>query len=137
MKTSNQILYWLPRISCILGILFISMFALDSFGPNLTPWQQIGAFIIHLVPSFVLLSILLVAWKWELTGGILLTIIGLLASPWIYHLNYHRTQSVSTSLLILLMITFPFILTGILFIASHYVRKRKDHLMDSNHPMSS
>jgi hypothetical protein len=100
------------------------MFALDSFGPNLTPWQQIGAFIIHLVPSFVLLSILLVAWKWELTGGILLTVMGLLASPWIYHLNYRRTQSVSTSLLILLMITFPFILTGILFIISHYARKR-------------
>jgi type VI protein secretion system component VasK len=112
------------------------MFALDSFGPNLTLWQQLGAFIIHLVPSFILLAILLIAWKWELIGGILLTVMGLLATPWIYHLNYHRTQSVSTSLLILLIITFPFVLTGILFIVSYYARRKKDHLMDSNHSMS-
>ena len=55
MKTSLAVYHWLPRILCILSILFISMFALDAFAPNLTIWQQITDFLIHLIPSFILL----------------------------------------------------------------------------------
>jgi hypothetical protein len=33
----------------------VSLFALDAFVPDLTRAQQVGAFLIHLVPSFVLL----------------------------------------------------------------------------------
>ena len=60
MKTFIKILHWLPRIICILAILVVSMFALDSFAPELTFWQQIGGFLMHLIPSFVLLSILII-----------------------------------------------------------------------------
>ncbi len=51
MKTIVKILYWAPRILCIMAILFISMFALDSFEPGLNIWQQIGAFLIPLIPT--------------------------------------------------------------------------------------
>jgi len=30
------------------------MFALDAFSPGLTVWQQIGAFLVHLVPTYIL-----------------------------------------------------------------------------------
>ena len=66
MKTSIRVFHWLPRIICILAILFVSLFAADAFAPGLTIWQQLGAFFIHLIPSFILLSLLIVAWKWEL-----------------------------------------------------------------------
>jgi len=36
MKTTTKILYWSPRILCILAILFISIFALDAFEPGHT-----------------------------------------------------------------------------------------------------
>ena len=66
METKVKVLHWLPRIICILAILFVSMLALDSFAPGLTIWQQLGAFLMHLIPSFVLLVFLVIAWKWEL-----------------------------------------------------------------------
>ncbi|MCJ7467949.1 MAG: hypothetical protein MUO53_14805 [Maribacter sp.] len=76
MKTGKTVLYWLPRILGILAILFISLFAMDSFGPRLTFWQQLGGFLMHLIPSFLLLALLLVAWKWEYLGGVLFIIVG-------------------------------------------------------------
>jgi hypothetical protein len=125
MKTSLRILHWAPRIICILAILFISLFAADSFAPELTIWQQLGAFFMHLIPSFILFALLIIAWKWELIGGIIFTIIGIVMSPFIFNINHNRNQfSIGASLGIILMITFPFIIVGILFIVSHYMKKK-------------
>ena len=118
MQTRNRILYWSPRILAILAILFISLFALDAFEPSLTLWQQLGGFLIHLIPSFVLLLVLLIAWKREMLGGIIFLVLGLGMSPVIFTLNYSNNLSVWLSLGIIAMITFPFVLTGILFIWS-------------------
>lgn len=123
MKTSVKIIHWTPRIIVIIATLFVSMFALDSFTPERTFIQNLGAFFMHLIPSFVLIVLLIVAWKKELIGGILFTVAGLLLSPFIYLHNYRMNHSVATSLLVLLIITFPFIVAGILFIMSHYRRK--------------
>jgi hypothetical protein len=126
MGTSVKIFHWLPRILCILAILFISMFALDSFSPERTFWQNLGAFLIHLIPSCVLIALLLIAWKWELIGGIIFTIIGLGMSPFIYSHNFHMNHSVGKSLGVILIITVPFIIVGILFIVSHFMKKKQD-----------
>ena len=124
MKTPIRVFHWLPRVICILAILFISMFALDAFAPGLTIWQQLGAFLIHLIPSFVLTALLIVAWKWEYIGGIIFTVIGLGLSPFIFIHNYHMNHSIGMSLVVILMINFPFIITGILFILSHFLKKK-------------
>jgi hypothetical protein len=105
-------------------ILFISLFALDAAAPGMTIWQQFGAYFIHLIPSFILLIFLLVAWKWEYIGGIIFAITGIGMSPVIFMLNYNRNQSITTSLGIILAVTFPFIVTGILFIISHFMKKK-------------
>ena len=124
MKTSIKVIHWTPRIICILAILFISLFALDSFSPDLTIWQQIGALLIHLIPSFVLLILLIVAWKWEFIGGIIFTLIGLGFSPFIFMHNYKMNQSVWMSLTTILIITTPFVIVGILFTVSHSMKKK-------------
>ena len=125
MKTSIKILHWTPRIVCILAILFISIFALDSFRPDLTIWQQIGAFLMHLIPSFVLLALLIVAWKWEYIGGIIFILIGLGFSPIIFMHNYKMNGSIWMSLGLILSITIPFIIVGILFIVSHFKKRNQ------------
>jgi hypothetical protein len=103
------------------------MFALDAFAPGLTIWQQLGAFIMHLLPSFVLLAFLIVAWKWEYLGGIIFILIGLGLSPFIYNLNHTRNNfSVGASLGVLMMITFPFVVVGILFIVSYIIKKNRN-----------
>jgi len=124
MDQLGKILYWLPRTLCIIAILFISLFALDAFAPGLTIWQQIGDFLIHLIPSFILLILLIIAWKWELIGGIIFTVIGIGLSPIVFIHNYNMNHSVWMSLGIISLVTLPFALVGILFIVNHY-RKRK------------
>lgn len=124
MTINSRLIFWLPRIICMLAIIFVSIFALDAFDSNLTVWKQVQRFAMHLVPSFLLLLILLIAWKWELVGGIIFLLIGIGLSPFIYLHNYRMNGSVAMSLLIITTITFPFILVGILFIIGH-VNKRK------------
>ena len=125
MKMSAKFFHWLPRIICILAILFVSLFAADAFAEGLTIWQQLGAFFMHLIPSFVLTAFLIIAWKWELIGGIIIAMTGLVMSPLIFALNHGRNHfSIGASLGIVLMITFPFIVVGILFIISHTLKKK-------------
>ena len=123
MKNSKTIFHWLPRIICILAILLISMFAADAFEPGLTIWQQLGAFFIHLIPSFILLGILILAWYKEFAGGIIFIIIGLVLTPFIFNHNYKMNESVWMSMGIIMTITVPFILVGTLFIVSHKLKK--------------
>ncbi len=124
MKKSTKVIYWLPRIICILAILFVSLFALDAFDHGDTIWQKLGAFIMHLIPSFILLAFLIVAWKWELIGGIIFILIGVGFSPWVFIHNLRMNESVWMSLGIIASITFPFIVVGVLFIIGHYKQKR-------------
>lgn len=119
-----KFLHWTPRIICILAILFVSIFALDAFGEGMTLWQQIKAFLMHLIPSFALLIILIVAWKFELVGGIIFTLIGVIFSPIIFIHNLNMNDSYWLSIGIIMTITFPFILTGVLFIISHSQKKK-------------
>ena len=124
MKKSIKVFHWLPRIICMLAILFVSLFAADAFAPGLTIWQQLGGFIIHLIPSFILLAFLIVAWKWEYIGGIIFIIIGLGLSPFVFMHNYKMNDSIWMSLGIILSITFPFVIVGVLFIVSHFLKKK-------------
>ncbi len=44
MKTYVKVIHWLPRIICILAILFVSLFAADAFDHGENIWQKIGCF---------------------------------------------------------------------------------------------
>jgi len=124
MKKSSKFFYWLPRILCILAILFVSMFALDAFSSEESFIVQLGDFIMHLIPSFVLLFLLIVTWKKELLGGIIFMILGLGMSPFIFKMNYNMNGSFWMSLGIIMMITIPFFIVGVLFLVSYYKNKK-------------
>ena len=125
MATKEKIIRWLPRLLCIGAILFVSMFALDAFEPGKPFGQQLLDFMMHLIPTSILLLLLWVAWKKPFVGGILFAIMGIVTSPLVYNMNYNRTHSVMTSLSIILMITVPFIVVGVLFLVSHKRDKSK------------
>ncbi len=122
-------MHWTPRVLCILAILFVSMFALDSFSPDYTIWQQLKAFFIHLIPTYILILFLIIAWKWEIIGGFMLIIVALGFTPFIYTHNYAMNHSVWMSLSIILMINFPFVITGGLFILSHFLKKKNPRVI--------
>jgi glucose-6-phosphate-specific signal transduction histidine kinase len=116
MDKSHKVLSWTPRILVIVAILFVSIFALDSFSPERTLWQNLAAFAMHMIPSFVLVVVLVIAWRWEFTGGVILTVIGLFFSVFLFIKNYHMNHSAPKSLLVVLLISIPFVAAGILFI---------------------
>ena len=124
MKPSLKIIHWTPRILCILAILFISMFSLDSFDARKSLGEQLQAFAIHLIPVYILIFFLVIAWKWELIGGMLFIILALGFIPLIYIHNFNMNQSVWISLSVILMINIPFVLTGGLFVLSHFLKKK-------------
>lgn len=76
------------------------------------------------VAVFFLITINIeIAWKWELTGSIIFIILGLLLSAFLYTHNCRMNESVGLSLGIVLMMGFPFVLSGILFVLNHKKRK--------------
>ena len=124
---STKILFWVPRILSIIVILFISLFALDAFQPERSIWDQVEDFATHLIPSFILFVLLLVAWKWELIGGAIFLLLGLIFSPIVFNLNYNLNHSVVKSLIAIGLITLPFIFIGVIFMYSSYKIKGKKH----------
>ncbi len=124
MEASVKIYHWVPRIICILALLFVSMFSLDAFDPGLSIGKQILGFIMHQIPVFILLALLIVAWKWEYIGGLIFILLGVILSVLVFIWNYRMNHSIPMSLLVILMVTIPFVVVGILFIVSHNKKKK-------------
>ena len=51
-------LFWTPRILCILFSIVISLFALDVFAEDYSTGEAILAFLIHLIPTAAILAVL-------------------------------------------------------------------------------
>ncbi len=78
MNTNMQrILFWAPRVLCILFALFISVFALDVFSEGYGVGETILALFMHLIPTFVIVIALVIAWRRELIGAILFIAVAL------------------------------------------------------------
>ena len=116
----------MPRILGLLSLLFISMFAADAFETGHPIWQQLANLFMHFIPTFFLTIVLFIAWKWEFIGGIIFILIALGTSPLIFMHNYQVNHfNISQSIVDVLLINFPFVLTGILFIISHKMKKKE------------
>ncbi len=111
---TEKIFYWLPRMITILAILFMGMFSMDVFSMDASLGKKILGFIIHNIPALILAVILVIAWKWEIPGGILMFFAGLLAC---FYFNSFTTNRGS------LVIFIPFMLTGLLFILHSFMFK--------------
>ncbi len=77
-SSMKRVLFWSPRILCILFAAFLSLFALDVFGEGIGFWEAIPALLIHLVPVYFVVIVLIVAWRWEWVGAVLFTLLAAL-----------------------------------------------------------
>jgi hypothetical protein len=75
---TKRLLFWTPRILCLLFAGFVSLFALDVFQEHSGFWDTALALCMHLIPTWILLGILALAWKWEWVGGVLFSSLGAL-----------------------------------------------------------
>jgi hypothetical protein len=88
----------LPKILSVLLLLFVSVFALDVF--NSPQWPL--ALLMHLLPSFVLLVLTIIAWKRPRVGGILFILVGLVTQILLFKNS--------------LIIALPMAIIGVLFL---------------------
>ncbi|MCX6063544.1 MAG: hypothetical protein NTV26_05050 [Caldiserica bacterium] len=106
---------WIPRALMILFILFLTMFSLDVFEMEGTLLAKLGGFVMHSIPSLVLVAVLLVAWRNPLVGGVL-TLIAAVA----FMLRFHIWSGMTFATIIL-----PVVVVGALFIAGHFVGRKQ------------
>ena len=120
MKKANKFIFWTPRILSIILILFLAIFSLDVFDSTSTPLQILLGLLMHNIPSFILLAVLIISWKNELVGAISFLLAGLL---YIFLLVFTRNfQFFMISWII--MISGPAFLISYLFYLN-YKKKKK------------
>jgi hypothetical protein len=78
------------------------MFALDVFEEGYDFWQTILALLIHLIPAFLIVVALVIAWRWERIGAAIFIILS------VFYLIMSKGQS--------WIISGPLLLAGILFL---------------------
>lgn len=64
-------LFWLPRVLGLILAGFLALFALDVFGEGYATREAIVALFMHLIPTFLVLAALAIAWRWEWFGALL------------------------------------------------------------------
>ena len=113
---SKRALFWTPRALSIAFIAFLSLFATDVFDEHLGVWRTALALIVHLLPVFVLVGVLVLAWRREWLGAALFTAVGLLYVTWV--VSTSRPVPQATKLIWILAIAGPaFVIAG-LFLAN-------------------
>jgi len=112
-KATKRVLFWTPRIICIIFAVFISLFALDVFSEGYGIMKTLLALLIHLIPTGIILIVLLISWRWEWIGALLfiaLSVFYLVFTwgrfPWITYL----------------VISGPLLLVGLLFLINWIYR---------------
>jgi hypothetical protein len=65
-----RLLHWTPRVLGILFAVFVSIFALDVFGAGYSFVELLVAFTMHMIPTFALVAILALAWRWPWVGTV-------------------------------------------------------------------
>jgi hypothetical protein len=120
MKRKNKnFIFWTPRILGIVFILFLMMFSLDVFQPGLALSQIIIGLFMHNLPALFLLIILLISWKYEIVGGIVFILTGLLYTLMLITSVSFKGYIWSS----ILIIAGPAFLIGILFLINWFKKK--------------
>ena len=109
----KRLLFWTPRILCILFAVFVSLFALDVFGEGYGFWGTMLALLMHLIPTFVILIVLAISWRWEWVGGIMFIALGVLYLVMSWG-RFHWSAY--------LLISGPLFLVGVLFLINWLYR---------------
>ena len=102
-----KILKWFARILAILSILVLLMFSLDAFAGSESFGRQLLGFMMHNIPAFLLIIALVIAWRYEIAGGVLF-ILSFLALG-----IFFKTFAGNSGSLIIIA---PFLIAGISFI---------------------
>lgn len=109
------IVRWVPRVLGFCFAAFLAIFALDVFEESRGIGTTIVALTIHLIPTWLVLASLAVAWRHEMAGAFLFF---LLAT------SYVAMASSRFPLSTILLIAGPPVVIGASFVFSSFMKKR-------------
>jgi len=118
---TTKILYWTPRILGILAILFMGMFSLDCFDERDSSGEKLICIFMHNIPALICIAAVIIAWKWELIGGIIF--IAFFIAAGIFFNTF--TDNIAS-----LIVIGPFLITGILFIVHYSVQSSSTRIKE-------
>lgn len=95
-------------------VVFLSLFSFDVF-EEYSGWNAVLPFLIHSIPSFVLLIVVIAAWKRDLVGAVAFLVA---AIAYVFSVGFDRPWSWYAT------ISGPAALVGILFLLGWF-QKRK------------
>lgn len=114
-KNSKRLLFWTPRTICVFFAMFLSLFSLDVFSESYGLWETISALLIHLVPVYIVVFVLIIAWRWEWIGAILFIALALFYLIFAWGRFHWSTY---------LAISGPLVFLGILFLINWLYREQ-------------
>jgi hypothetical protein len=69
-KPMRNILFWTPRVLGIVIAGLLTLLSTDVFGEGYPFWQSILGFLIHMLPAFAVILVIVLAWRWEWVGAL-------------------------------------------------------------------
>ena len=115
-RSTRRAIQWASRLLGIAFTLFISLFAFDVFAHGQSILRALPAFFMHLIPSFVLLLIVVLAWRWAWIGAAGSAALCILFLSWNYTIRHNVPAAVA-------IIAGPLLLMTVLYLWSWVMRR--------------
>src|SRR5512133_1018471 len=109
-----KFILWAPRILALLIAAFVVLMALDNFTAGAPADQQVKGFFISILPALGLIAGMILSFRYKLAGGIAIILMGIIMT---------MLLKFSVKSLPFLILSTPVIVTGILFILSHFYER--------------
>ena len=117
VKPGIRWLSWVLQLFIFLLALFLGLFSFDVFGNGYGFWKVTLAFLLHNIPSFALLAVLAIAWRWEHIAGLLLVMLSLF--------SIFPFRPVSEKFLIPYLLIGLTMIAGILLVLNYFILGKK------------
>lgn len=106
---------WIPRLIAIVFILFLMMFSFDVFAMEDTILEKVVGFIIHSLPSLLIIVILVLNWNNPFRSSLIFLILAVL-----FTLMFKTFRRIDT----FIFISVPPLLVGLLFLLTNKLQKK-------------
>jgi len=102
---NSKILNRIAKVLIVVYAIFLSLFSLDAFTGSAPWYMELGGFLIHLIPTYIIIALAVLAWRNAKMGGIAIIVFGIIFTL------YYSIYDLAT----FMMLAFPLFLTGALF----------------------
>ena len=111
----SRIVWW-PRLLAIAYALFISIFAADAFEGMVGFWQKATSLFMHLIPTWLCIGVIAIAWKREWIGAVLFVALAGLHLVTMWSRGFHWSGYAA--------IEVPLVVLGVLYLLAWRARRR-------------